>query len=257
MNRDSTVRIIRSRFDNVEERSSGIVRAEKRRDGKTMSVHYFDFSEVLAEEEFDLQTYLQQSFASDFYKTEGSLQWNYYLYFVVDKLTFGKISESPILKQIESDRTFARKFVRAQTELNTDLDSPFVETFKVGTVSQDIASLWTEELKNAELGKVADPAAEYAKAVRDYLDGTTEAAKRAVTVVPFVGRMEKHLPVRDSKCDTVARNRLSGVRAVVCRFTAVEIRAGSEAIRGQEIICTVISAALISSTPMRRLNSQV
>ena len=182
MNRDSTVKIIRSRFGNVEARSSDIVRAEKRRDGKTMSVHYFDFSEALANEEFDLQNYLQQSFASEFYKIEGSLQWNYYLYFVVDKLTFEKISKSPILRQIESDRTFARKFVREQTDLNKDLDSPLVETLKVGKVSQDIASLWTEELKNAGLGKVADPAAEYTKAVRDYLDGTSEVLKRAVTL---------------------------------------------------------------------------
>src|SRR5687767_3921602 len=104
MNRNSTLSIINSRFDNVEERGSDIVRAEKRRAGKTISVHYFDFSEGIAKDGFDLQNYLQNSFASDFYKTEGSLQWNYYLYFILDKLTFGKVSETPLLKQIESDQ---------------------------------------------------------------------------------------------------------------------------------------------------------
>lgn len=190
MNRDSTVRILRSRFDNVDEPTADVVRAEKRRDGKPMSVHYFDFSEALAKEDFDLHNYLQRSFASEFYKTEGSLQWNYYLYFVVDKPTYDKIFESPLIRQIESDRTFARKFVREQAELNKELDSPFAETLKVGKLSQDIASLWTEELKDAGLGKVADPAAEYTKAIRDYLDGTTEVVKRAVALPDTVANGE-------------------------------------------------------------------
>ena len=195
MNRESTVKIIRSHFENVQEDGSAVVRAEKRREGKTMSVHYFDFSEAAAKEDFSLKNYLQHSFASDFYKNEGSLQWNYYLYFVFDKVNFARISGTPKLRQIESDRTFARKFVKEQAQLNEDLNAPFVQALKVGKVSLDIASVWTEQLKNAGLDTVADPTVEYAKAVRDYLDGTTEKTKRAVTPPPAVanGRFIQHL----------------------------------------------------------------
>lgn len=150
-----------------------------------MSILYFDFSQVVGKGEFDLKEYLQTSFASDFYKNEGSLQWNYYLYFVLDRLTYGRVAETPLLARIESDRTFARKFIKEQGELNKELGAPFIEALKVEKPSQDLASLWTEELKKAGLGKVADPSAEYANAVRDYLTESVETVRR-VTALPDV-----------------------------------------------------------------------
>ena len=182
MNRNSTIALLRSRFDKVEDCGSDLVRAERRHDGKAISVLYFDFSDVLASRDFDLQNYLQRSFASDFYKHEGSLQWNFYLYFVLDKPSFAKL-ENTLRYRVESDRTFARKFVKEQGELNDDLENPLVDSLKVERPAQDIASRWTDELKKVGLGCVADPAAEYANTVRDYLADGTETARR-VAVFP-------------------------------------------------------------------------
>ncbi len=182
MNRNSTIALLRSRFEKVEDCGPDLVRAERRHDGKAMSVLYFDFSEVLASSDFDLQNYLQKSFASDFYKNEGSLQWNYYLYFVLDKRSFSKL-ESPLRRRVESDRTFARKFIKEQGELNDDLENPLADSLKVEKPTQDIASRWTEELKKVGLGSVSDPAAEYANSVRDYLAEGTETVRR-VTALP-------------------------------------------------------------------------
>lgn len=91
MNKDKTISLIRERFKNVTEISPDLIRAERRANGSVIGVFYFDFGQPLKAEDFDLEHYLQKNITNDFYKHEGSLQWNYYLYFVLDKPLFDRL----------------------------------------------------------------------------------------------------------------------------------------------------------------------
>lgn len=178
MNKDSTIRLLEGQhYTNLTETSPNLIRAERCHKGEPFSVFYFDFSEEVTRPEFDLEAYLQQRIASDFYMHEGSLQWNYYLYFVLENATFQKVRGTPKAMEIEADQTFARKFIREQETLNAELAQPLSVTLHSATLSQDIASRWVEALMEAGLEQIANPRAEYAKVVRDYLADESKVHK--------------------------------------------------------------------------------
>lgn len=182
MNKDRTLQLLRERFDNLTEAGPDVVRAERRYKGKPIGVFYIDFSEAVARPDFNLQAYAQEQIASDFYKHEGSLQWNYYLYFVLEKAAFERVSSTPIAAEVESDRTFARKRIWEQEALNAELAQPLTVTLDSTAPSQDIASRWVEALNNAGLGRIAEPTAAYSSVVEDFLSGASQ--KRKVTASP-------------------------------------------------------------------------
>lgn len=209
MNKDRTLQLIRQRFVNLTDSSADVVRAERRHNGTPMGVFYFDFSQAVAAEGFDLRSYMQERIATDFYKHEGPLQWNYYLYFVLDRAALSKLRETPRAAQIEGDRTFARKFLRDPETLDTELAQPLAATLHSAAPSQDIASRWVEELKNAGLERIADPAADYAPTIREYLAGTT-AKPRSIPAVPAApvanGRFVQSLRLDQFRAHPAERN---------------------------------------------------
>ena len=87
MNPDRTITLLRQRFGAVEQTAERLFRAERRNQNNPLGVFYFDFSDRILAPEFDLQRYSHEHIASDFYRHEGSVQWNYYLYF--DRLQGG------------------------------------------------------------------------------------------------------------------------------------------------------------------------
>ena len=83
VNTSTTMRLIRENYSNVVTLDSKVVRAERTFNSSSIAISYFDFSEIINGPQFDLTEYIQEIIADDFYKNEGSLQWNYYLYFVL------------------------------------------------------------------------------------------------------------------------------------------------------------------------------
>jgi CheY-like chemotaxis protein len=150
-----------------------------RYDGKTRGVWYFDFSQVAAAPDFDLAGYQQKYLAPDFYQNEGSIQWNYYLYFILEQSNFTAVEASGFGKKIELERTFARKFVRNEASFIKEYSENLNTTLFTGEKPKDIASYWVEELNNAGLGQIADVSIPYTKIVDDYLK-----ARATTSVLP-------------------------------------------------------------------------
>jgi exonuclease SbcC len=174
MNKERTLNLIRDRFVNLTDSATDVVRAERRYNDAPMGVFYFDFSQTVATDSFDLRSYLQERIATDFYRHEGSLQWNYYLYFLLDNTALLRLRATPKAAQIEADRTFARKFLRDPEGLENELSHPLAGTLQSTPRAQDIASRWVEALRDAGLGRIADPTADYAPTIRDFLAGVTK-----------------------------------------------------------------------------------
>jgi DNA repair exonuclease SbcCD ATPase subunit len=182
MNKESTIRLLEGqRYTKPTEVGPNVIRVERLHKGEPLGVFYFDFSEQVINPKFDLQTYLQQRIASDFYKHEGALQWNYYLNFVLAKEAFRNFHNTPEAATIEADRTFARKRIWEQEALNNDLAKPLAAILQSTRPSQDIASRWVEALNEAGLGRISDSTAEYTQIVKDYLSCESKARKSTST----------------------------------------------------------------------------
>ncbi len=196
MNKNPTLQLVRERFGNYTEVATDIFRAEHRYNAQPISVLYFDFSQAVTHPDFDLRAYAQEWISYDFYKHEDSLQWNYYLYFVLDRDAFRKFHSNPKAADIEADRTFARKFIREQATLDSELKQPLASVLHATEPSQDIASRWVEELTDAGLEKIADPATEYDPLVRQVLLGTSttrNTSPRVLTAHVENGRFVRSL----------------------------------------------------------------
>ena len=104
MDLKKSISLIENRFRNLEPVATDIFRAERKSNGFTIGVFYFDFSQPLKKSTFNLNQYLQQVIATDFYQHEGSLQWNYYLYFILDSPFFNKLWKDGTAANIEADQ---------------------------------------------------------------------------------------------------------------------------------------------------------
>lgn len=189
MNTARSLKLIRERFSTCAESAPGMFRAEMRYDGKPRGIFFFDFSEVPASPGFDLSAYLQKYLAPDFYQNEGSIQWNYYLYFILEKSNFRVVEASGLAKKIELERTFARKFVRDEDWFVQDLSGNLSSTLFKGDKPKDIASHWVEELNKAGLGKIADLNTPYTTIVDDFIK-----ARATEPVVARIPTSEESVP---------------------------------------------------------------
>lgn len=189
MNKNHTIEILRQHYANLVPTGPEIFRAEQQYNEKAISVFYFDLSESVTREKFDLHTYMQERIASDFYKHEGSLQWNYYLYFVLDSDTYRDFRSTPMAAKIEADQSFARKFIQEQRTLENEIKRPLASVLHATEPSRDIASRWVEELTDAGLGRIADPTIGYEPLVSQVVRGTL--TPRTTSSKAFTAHIEK------------------------------------------------------------------
>ena len=178
MSPDRTITLLRQRFGAVEQTAEHLFRAERRKQNSPLGVFYFDFSDRILAPDFDLQRYSHEHIASDFYRHEGSVQWNYYLYFVLEPETYAAVPAGRIAK-IEADRIYTRKFVREQKALELELSRSLPDILRSTRPPQDLASIWSEKLVAAGLGAVANPLAPYVPTVAQYLAHGAPAAPAA------------------------------------------------------------------------------
>jgi exonuclease SbcC len=183
LNKQRTISLIRERFKTLTEPGAELVRAEQRHENASLAVFYFDFSQAPAKDGFSLTNYLQENLANDFYQHEGSLQWNYYLYFVLEKELLQHIRQNGKLAEIEGDRTFARKFFRDEAALEQELQTRFALAVYGSSPPKDLAAAWTEKLIQAGYGSICNPNAAYTEIVKGILHGKPSTATQSSPIV--------------------------------------------------------------------------
>ena len=171
MNIEKSLSLIQDRFRDLKPVGTDVFRAERKSNGFTIGVFYFDFGQPLRNSTFNLNEYLQQVIATDFYQHEGSLQWNYYLYFILENRLFNKLWKEGTAANIEADRVFARKFVKSEELFDRELAEPIAERVAAGDPPKDIAAAWIKGLTDAGLGKICDLSVPYTSVVTEFLSG--------------------------------------------------------------------------------------
>lgn len=139
-------------FPDVELLTGSVIRFTKKLAGQPYAVYYLDFAEDLPTSKGMLTKYQDRVIGSHYFEGRKSLQWSNYLYFVTsrERLATREVLEAKEI--IERDRSYARKFVIPEEEIDLVLAPPVVipATEKPHT---GILAVWTEFLIDAGLDK--------------------------------------------------------------------------------------------------------
>lgn len=165
----------------LSEVDAGVLRGIRKSGTRDVAAYVFDLNNRIPETVGGLSDYLDKVMGPAYFNKDASpdLRWNSYLYFVVD----GGRANNPefqIAKQnLESDRSYARKFVVAEEEFDrvlSELDS--VAVTDESTSSTDVVKSWSDGLGAAGLMDILDGDRPIADIVRSISSGTAKQSVR-------------------------------------------------------------------------------
>jgi exonuclease SbcC len=150
--------------------------------GRPFALHYFKPTADLSALADNLRDFQNENIGSGFFDSDGDLRWNHYLYVIADTSAFSGIDSASAKMRIESDRSFARKFVLSESELFDTFEQQeraLLDPQK--GPSTDIMGRWVERLLAASLDVVLEqkPLAETIRLISD-ADSLASRAKAQI-----------------------------------------------------------------------------
>lgn len=157
MDQVSIVEKLKSKFGPVTEVRPGVFKASESFKGRNYAVRYFHLYADLSDIARRLNAYQEDLIAEKFFDPEmpADLRWNHYLYLLTDTKTFSSSQEFSLVKaQIEGDRTYSRKVILTESELEEMLLEESGEISPGFPV--DVSHQWIRHLEERELSFVLD-----------------------------------------------------------------------------------------------------
>jgi recombinational DNA repair ATPase RecF len=141
---------VAARFPDVEQVDESIIRFTRKAGEVPFAVYYLDIAQDLPRTQETLTKYQDRVVGSHYFDGKKSLQWSNYVYFVTsaDRLASGEVRE--VKELIERDRSYARKFVISEDELDSVL-TPVVVAPADATPRTNVLSVWVDRLVEAGL----------------------------------------------------------------------------------------------------------
>lgn len=141
---------VAAQFTDVEQVDESIIRFTRKMGDLPFAVYYLDVAEDLPGTSEKLTKYQDRVIGSHYFEGEKSLQWSNYLYFITDRKHLESSQVRQAKELIERDRSYARKFVIAEEELDSVL-TPSVVGPTEAFPRTNILSQWVERLVEAGL----------------------------------------------------------------------------------------------------------
>ncbi len=143
---------VAKQFSDVEQVNDSIIRFTRKAGESPYAVCYLDVGEDLPRTQESLTKYQDRIIASRYFEGGKSLQWNHYLYFITSaaRLHLSDVLEAREL--IERDRSYARKFVISEEDLDSVLTPRVVEPAEA-TPRANVLSTWRHLLEEAGLDR--------------------------------------------------------------------------------------------------------
>jgi exonuclease SbcC len=143
---------VAKRFTDFEQVDDSVIRFTKKAGDQPFAVCYLDVAQDLPGTPEMLTKYQDRVIGRHYFEGGKSLQWNNYLYFITssDRLKSDEARKAKEL--IERDRTYARKFVILEDELDLVLTQPLVLPAEA-THRTNVLSLWIDRLSDAGLDR--------------------------------------------------------------------------------------------------------
>lgn len=156
---------LKQTYDKVDIVAFNVFRCEKRVNGKPAAIFYFDCTGDLKTSKA-LVDYQDELLAKDYFSHPGSLQWNYYLTFIVENLSL----EEATKKAIEEDIIYTRKFVVEVSQLVDFIRFSELDVNNESDASDNLLGRWIVKLDKANLSGIYQEDSR-AKVIREYLEG--------------------------------------------------------------------------------------
>lgn len=146
-------RLTAAHFTAVEEITPSVLRFSRRlpKADSSYAVCYLDFSTELPATHELLLSYQDRLIGQRYFEGPKSLQWNTYLYFITSAAYLASPSGQQVKVLIEQDRTYARKLVLAEEEVETLFNPLGPDAVTTAAPTADVLSLWTNKLIQAGL----------------------------------------------------------------------------------------------------------
>ena len=169
------------KFSNVEEVAAGVLRSVRRRGDKEVAVYVFDLNDRVAESAAHLDSYLDDVLGRSYFNENApaDLRWNHYLYLVAGQNSVGSDSFVAAKRKVEADKSYARKFVISEDELDSTLAQIDSVAVPQGpSTAGDVMQLWTTKLVESGLQSVLDVERAVADVVRIISSTTPKQSTR-------------------------------------------------------------------------------
>lgn len=181
MNLQSAREKLSQKLTNVSEVAAGVLRGIRRSNERDVAAYVFDLNNRLPDTVGKLNSYLDEVMGPAYFDKDASpdLRWNNYLYFVVDKGSEGNAAFRTTKRNVEADRSYARKFVVNEEDLDrvlNELDS--VAVVDQSLAATDIVRVWSDGLSAVGLEDVLDGERPIADVVRSISSGTAKHSVR-------------------------------------------------------------------------------
>ncbi|MFY1875043.1 AAA family ATPase [Achromobacter xylosoxidans] len=182
MNLQSAREKLGRKLTNVSEVAVGVLRGIRRSNERDVAAYVFDLNNRLPDNVGELSIYLDEVMGPAYFDQEAppDLRWNNYLYFVVDKGCDNNPSFRATKRNLEADRSYARKFVVNEEDLDRVLDElDSVAVVDESLATTDIVQTWSDGLSAVGLEDVLDGERPIADVVRSISSGTVKQSVRA------------------------------------------------------------------------------
>lgn len=201
------------KLTNVTEVASGVLRGIRRTNDRDVAAYVFDLNNRLPDTVGELSSYLDEVMGPAYFDKDAppDLRWNNYLYFVVDGGALSNQAFQTTKRNVESDRSYARKFVVVEQDLERVLDElDSVAVVDNSIAATDIVQAWEKALSADGMEDVLDGARPIADVVRSISSGT---AKQSVRTKKTTGVESSQLLIESH----IKSINLGGFRPYPCR----------------------------------------
>lgn len=181
MNFQSAREKLGRKLTNVSEVAVGVLRGIRRNNERDVAAYVFDLNNRLPDTVGELSSYLDEVMGPVYFDKDASpdLRWNNYLYFVVDNGSDGNPAFRATKRNVESDRSYARKFVINEEDLDRVLDElDSVAVVDESLAATDIIRVWSDGLSAVGLEDVLDGERPITDVVRSISSGTAKQSVR-------------------------------------------------------------------------------
>src|SRR5713101_6621041 len=143
---------VAARFTDVEKVDNSIIRFTRKAGQMPFAVYYLDITQNLPGTPELLTKYQDRVIGNHYFEGRKSLQWSNYLYFITSRDLLASSEARQAKELIESDRTYARKFVISEDDLESIL-TPAVLAPADARPRTSVLSVWIEHLVEVGLDK--------------------------------------------------------------------------------------------------------
>ncbi|WON73550.1 AAA family ATPase [Nitrosospira sp. Is2] len=148
--------LIESKFHNITEIRSGVVRGEWLYDDRRYAIAYVDFTDDVVRTAENLRTIQEQLLGADYFNNSDQLRWNSYLYILAGPKSLKATAFQEAKACIEANRDYARKYVLSIADMRELLTGAPIAAGLQPIDTVDAVGAWAKILEAGQLNMLLD-----------------------------------------------------------------------------------------------------